>query len=269
MNMSMKIACLLAVALGFGTVALRAQVQFDGTTSYTQDFDSLAFTGTTNTWTDNTTLTGWYLYQRAPTPTGSTPATYHNGDTQGAFIAYSSASDPSDIALGFHSGTVTSTLWAGLQLENTSGATIDSLTVSFTAEEWSEGTNANSPGYLLTMTHLVGSPANLESSSFPSTADLTFTAPKTSTAGSGSSTLLDGTDPANSRALTVTLTGLNWTAGSDLWLRWTSANASGTFYGFGIDDVSVVAAPEPPGLALFALGVGIAAFALRRRMARA
>lgn len=50
------------------------------------------------------------------------------------------------------------------------------------------------------------------------------------------------------------ITMANWAAGSDLLLRWTETDTSGSDQGFAIDDVKVV--PEPATLAMFAIGLG-------------
>ena len=73
-------------------------VNFNG--SYSQNFDSLATTGTTNTWTNDTTLVGWSLF-RQPTP--GTAITAYAADsgtsTTGSFYSYG-ATGNSDRALG-------------------------------------------------------------------------------------------------------------------------------------------------------------------------
>ena len=68
------LSALLAAALAAVASPVAAQVSLTTIgTPYTQNFDTLAVTGTANPWTDNSTLLGWYS-QFVVTP--SNPTTY-------------------------------------------------------------------------------------------------------------------------------------------------------------------------------------------------
>jgi len=68
----------------------------------------------------------------------------------------------------------------------------------------------------------------------------------------GSGAAVDGNTFRAVRAGQITMA--NWAPGSDLLLRWTETDTSGSDQGFAIDDVKVV--PEPATLAMFAIGLG-------------
>ncbi|HET8942873.1 MAG TPA: hypothetical protein VFN13_12895, partial [Rudaea sp.] len=79
---------LVATTVVFGLVSVaQAQVSLTGTGSanqYTQNFDTLAQSGSGNTWSDNSTIAGWY----------STRTTYNasNGSsTSGALYSFGSS----------------------------------------------------------------------------------------------------------------------------------------------------------------------------------
>src|SRR4051794_23526684 len=78
--------------------SLTAQVLFSSGT-YSQNFDSLAASGTANTWTDNSTLLGWYA---SKTSGGASVSAYRastGSDTAGALYSFG-ASAATDRALG-------------------------------------------------------------------------------------------------------------------------------------------------------------------------
>ena len=107
--------------------------------AYTQDFNTLANTGTTN----NLTINGWFLDE-----TGS--STRNNGQyaagtgSDNAGDAYSfGASGSAERAYGtLRSGTLNPTM--GAQFTNNTGSTVTALDVSYVGEMWRAGvTNRN------------------------------------------------------------------------------------------------------------------------------
>ncbi len=107
----------------------------------TQNFDTLATAGTTNTWADDTTLPGWYA-QFSLQPTN--PTTYRadsGGSNTGAIYSWGVAGiNPlTERAFGsVGSGTPGDIFWA-IKLTNNTGSTITSLSVSFTGDQWRQG----------------------------------------------------------------------------------------------------------------------------------
>src|SRR5687767_12903013 len=98
-----RILLLLALALGCAALSAQATLTSSAAT-YTQSFDSLANAGTANTWTDNSTLAGWYAYRARVENTVAAPpiaalyttATSYRADTgagnTGAHYSFGSAS---------------------------------------------------------------------------------------------------------------------------------------------------------------------------------
>jgi autotransporter-associated beta strand protein len=222
----------LIAVVSFFAPASHAQVSFDSdTASYFQDFDGL---GTNNiSWTNNSTLTGWYLLG---TGTNALPTvTAQSGSAaSGAFYNLGTA-DNADRALGAQTrgGSWTGNALFGLRLFNTSGTTIDQLNISYIGEQWrSSGTIAIS----MALNYQKGSLANINTGTWTPVEGGGFTSPVTR-----SSTILDGNLATNQvNKSDISLTSLGWTTGTDLWLRWSLPQAiSNQGQMLGIDNVNV------------------------------
>ncbi len=153
------------------------------------------------------------------------------------------------------------TLAIGAEFVNVSGSTINTLTISFTAEQWrSSTTTTNSLPFMYALGGgAIDSTNFLSAAGMTSLADLNALA-KPFVAVNGAT---DGNDPAYQTFATATLTGLNWAADQSLYIRWSDTNDAGNDAGIAIDTFSV-AVPEPTSLAF--LGVaGILAFRRSRR----
>src|SRR5436853_4417091 len=92
----------------------------------TENFDTLAQTGTSNTWTDNTTIPGWY----------STRTVYIGGTgsiTNGGLYSFGVAgTNPvTDRALGSIGSSSTGTIYHAVRLTNNTGVAITSLAISY------------------------------------------------------------------------------------------------------------------------------------------
>ncbi len=133
---------LLVFLLLFPLSELVAQISMTASpTTYTQDFDGLNNNspGTNVTWADNTTVPGWYTNGQ------TTYRTYSTGDAAPSNRIWScgSAAGNTERALGSIMTSTTVRSW-GVQLKNTSGNTLTSLTIGFDAERWyTLGTGAN------------------------------------------------------------------------------------------------------------------------------
>ncbi|NDF99387.1 MAG: PEP-CTERM sorting domain-containing protein [Chitinophagia bacterium] len=214
-----------------------------GTTSYSysQDFNTLASTGTGVTWANNSTLAGWSLFK---TTSGTPVTTYDTGTgsaTPSNFYSFG-ASGNSDRALGglggntFNgtstaSGTVSG--YIALSFLNNSGGASTAFSLNYDGEQWR---NAG-----VTSTHTMffeygfGSSFTGVTSWTAAGSSFNFTSP-TATTTSGA---LDGNATANrSSGRGGTVSGLNWANGSTLWLRWLETNESGNDHGLAIDNVS-------------------------------
>jgi len=224
---------------------------------YSQDFNTLASSGTSST-----TPGDWFFSEAggnanttytAGTGSSSTGDTYSFGATSAA-----------DRALGgLRSGPLIPTF--GAVFQNNAGSLISSLQISYTGEQWRLGAAGRADRidfqYSFDATSLI-------TGTWLDANALDFSSPNTSSAGA-----LDGNSAANRTLLNATLSGLSWSAGSTMWIRWTDLDVTGADDGLAVDDFSIVAPqtvqsiPESlpfafEGLALVGLVV------LARRVAR-
>ena len=131
---------LLAV---FGLNQSLAAVSFTGT-PYSQDFNTLAATGTNNPWENDSTIPGWSLF-RQPEP-GTAITSYNAGSGTGnAGNFYSFTSGDGDQALGgvasggaYFGNPATNSVagWIALGMTNATGSAIDSFTLNYDGEQW-------------------------------------------------------------------------------------------------------------------------------------
>ena len=261
--------------------------------TYFQGFDSLPNTPQNTSlgnspagWIDDTiipgtgqfSILGWYLYH--PTATTEGGANSHQrlrigagSATTGAFMSWG-ASGSTDRALGdLGASTLASdtpatpdagNLYIALRLRNDTAYTLERFTLSYTGEQWHTGVGPSETmafGWSTT----AGSVSD-PSSSFNAVPALGWTAP----VWTGVEGALDGNV---NRVVVgpVTVAGLAWMPGTDLWLRWTDPQASGVRDdGMGIDDLTFVAeVPEPTSFVLSGLGIASVLLVRARRPWRA
>jgi DNA/RNA endonuclease G (NUC1) len=205
----------------------------------TENFDTLASTGT-NTWTDNSTIPGWY----------STRTTYNSGtgsSVTGALYSFGVAGTGplTDRALGSVASGTTTAVFQAARLTNSTGGAITSLNISYVGEQWRNG--GNTTAHSLTFQYQVANAGVITGANTPSTgwttfAPLNFTGPiATATAGA-----LDGNAAGNRTAIAATLT-VTVNAGQEIWVRWQDPDDAGSDHGLAIDDFSVTASGIPPG----------------------
>jgi len=195
--------------------------------AYTQNFSTLATTGTSNTWTDNSTIPGWFV-------STSTYAASTGSSTTGALYSFG-ASGNSERALGSLASGSTGTLLYGARFVNQTGTTITSLAIAFTGEQWRNGGNATAQ--TLSFQYQVANSGVITSISGGTWTDfssLDFPSPiHTASAGA-----LDGNSAANRTALSATL-NVTVANGQEVWVRWRDLNDTGTDHGLAVDDFSL------------------------------
>ena len=205
-------------------------------TPITQNFDTLIASGSA-TWTNDSTLTGWY---HARTGTGTTIVAQNGSSNAGNLYSYGTgtATDRALGSLGSGNAAVGNLFW-GIELTNNTGATITSLDVSYTGEQWR---NSAAAAQTVAFSYLVGSPTVTGSlaefqSAGVAVPQLDFTSPITG----GTALQLDGNLAANRVTLTHSITGLNIPNGTEVMLRWSDPDHTGADHGLSIDDFSVTA----------------------------
>lgn len=210
----------------------------------TQNFDSLATSGTTNAWSDGTTLTGWYSqFELQP----ASPTTYRadsGGSNTGAIYSWGVAGTNvlTERALGSLSSGTPGTIYNAIKLTNNTGTTITGLLISYNGEEWRQGGNAATQK--LDFQYQAASSGTITDANTPTTgwidADaLDFTGPVAGPGATPSPSPLDGNAPANRTAKTLLLPVGNVANGQEIWLRWKDINDGGNDHGLAIDDFSV------------------------------
>jgi endonuclease I/methionine-rich copper-binding protein CopC len=230
---------LVALAFACSAAGAQAQVSISNVSSVTENFDTLASTGTTG----STLPIGWAFSEVG----GTGQATYgvdNGAGNAGNTYSYGPTGD-TDRAFGsLMSGSVTPTL--GAQLRNDGGTPITSLEVSYTGEQWRLGVNPRTTADGLNFQYSTDA-SSLSSGSWTDVDALDFTAPiLTGVVGA-----LNGNAAANRVVISGTITGINVPPAGTLWVRWVEINASGADDGLALDDLRFgQAVDNPPSLAL-------------------
>ncbi|HEX4412107.1 MAG TPA: PEP-CTERM sorting domain-containing protein [Lacipirellulaceae bacterium] len=280
------------IAVAFSTVlaivaareSSAAVIYSTASSSYTQDFNSLPITPQNTSlgsspagWTDdnaapaagNFSIAGWYLYHPISQAEGG--ANGHQrlrigAGTQntGAFMSFGAAAS-TDRALGDVGSTTlaanpvspatgTPIYWA-LRVNNSTGQTLGSFTLSYFGEEWRDGSNATPEAITVAYTNAATTDATnwadqaAVNPDFTSIPALTFNPPVTANNDAAVDGNVAGRSPS---ALTATVSGLNWAPGTDLWIRFNEPQVTGNDDGLGIDDLafSATIVPEPSSIGL-------------------
>lgn len=266
------------------------QVLLTGTNpAYSQNFNSLASSGTGNAWANNSTLTGWYVFRsgssvtsgvrNATTAAATAYAGGNGGSATGALYSFGPTGSD-DRALGtVGSGNANAGDYSyGLVLQNQTGRALSGFTLSFVGEQWRNGGAANSGNQNLEFDYRIGT--SFAASDFNASTTSGFTRLTTADFTSPVTTVVSGGQALDGNAAANRLAGLGGTVattiapGAFIILRWWDDDHTGSDHGLAIDDFRFSATtqsdpgepvPEPATLALGAAGlIG----ALRRRNRR-
>lgn len=223
-------------------------------TAVTENFDSLANTGTSST-----VPAGWAFVE-----TGSAFNTTYTAGTGSATAGdtYSfGATATTERAFGtLLSGSLVSTIGASFT-NSVANGTITSLAISYHGEEWRLGAQNRLDRldfqYSLDAT-------SLTTGTWVDVDTLDFSTPNQGAAVGA----LDGNLAANSTTVSSTISSLSIASGATFWIRYTDLNATGADDGLAVDDFSLTAtgttaiSPEPTTLAAL---FGAGSVMLRRR----
>jgi hypothetical protein len=187
---------------------------------------------------------------------------------------YCFGTDAEDSALGSIGTGFLEHATYGVRLTNTSGQLINSVSITYTGEQWRDGGNNTPLQHKLLFsynvggstigadTQSIGGPAGYGADpTFTRVSALDFTSPTAISTNTGYA--LDGNDPANRTVISGSFSVV-WAPGQDLWVRWVDLNDIGMDHGLAIDDFSLTATPVPEPGTLAALALGAVAFARRR-----
>ncbi len=251
-----KVAIVLAVfcALKAGAAPIPASL----TGPYTQDFDTLANTGTTN----SALPAGWALLETGTSTRVNQQYAASNGSDNAGDVYSFGATNSAERAFGtLFSNTNTPTI--GAFFKNDLGDTILALNVSYTGEQWRFGATGRGADRLDFQYSL--NATDLNNGTWIDFNPLDFTSP----VNSGTIGALNGN--TTSALLSGTITGLNIPDGGTFAIRFKDFDAApGADDGLGVDNFALRAtiAPLPGGLAIWIVGGAcLALVRLRRRPA--
>jgi uncharacterized protein len=206
-----------------GTISLTAPG-----TPYTQNFDTLATTGTRNT----TLPTGWDLSESGTSTRNNGAYAADNGSSNTSDTYSYGATGNGERAFGtLRSGTLVPIV--GAQFMNNTGATITSLSIAYTGEQWRLGAAARGSDRL--DFQLSANATSLTTGTWTDYDSLDFSSPVTT----GTVGARDGNAAANRTAMSFTITGLSIANGSTFWIRWLDFDATSADDGLAVDDFSL------------------------------
>lgn len=196
--------------------------------AYTQNFDTLS--NTAGSTTNNLTIPGWWMTESGGGIRDNEQyAVDTGGSGTGDTYSYGAAGS-TERALGqLRSGTLVPVF--GASFVNNTGATITSLDIAYTGEEWRLGSTGRTDQmnfeYSTNATDLV-------TGTWTGVSALNFVTPDTGTIGAK-----DGNTAADRTAKSSTISGLNIPSGATFWIRWVDTDATGADDGLAVDDFSL------------------------------
>ena len=232
--------------------AADAGIILNSSASYTQNFDSLASTGTSSV-----TPTDWVFFE-AGTASGTTYTSGTGSDNTGDTYSFGSSGSSDRAFGGLRSGTLIPTI--GASFTNGGATAIQSLLISYDGEQWRLGTTGRTDR--LDFQYSLNATA-LSNGTWLDHNALDFSTPSTTTFG-----MSDGNLASNRTLLSSSITGFNLTSGETLWIRWTDFDVPGSDDGLAIDNFSVTASfaavPEPSSIVAIS-AAGLCALLHRKR----
>lgn len=212
----------LSMLAAFTTIA---QVSITSTaTTYTQNFNTLRATSGTST----SLPTGWRILESG-TNADTRYTTDAGSSTAGDTYSYGTGTNTERALGGLRSGSLIPSF--GIQVRNSTGQTITSLTITYTGEQWRCGTAGRTDQ--LDFQYSTNA-TSLSSGTWVDANTLDFVSPSTATTGAR-----DGNAAANRTLRTATITGVSIPNNAIFWLRWSDLDASGSDDGLAVDDFSM------------------------------
>jgi uncharacterized protein len=226
-------ATLLLVGFLVVTQLARAAGSISLTTlgaAYTEDFNTLATTGTSST-----VPNGWDFAESGTNANTTYTAGTGSSNTGDSYSFGATASTERALG-GLQSGSLNPTI--GASFTNNTGSPITTLAISYTGEQWRLGTLARPDRIDFQFST---DATSLTTGTWTDHDSLDFSAPVTGpTVGA-----LDGNSSANRTAVSSTITGLNIANGAAFWIRWADFNAVGADDGLAVDDFSLTPSTGP------------------------
>jgi hypothetical protein len=191
---------------------------------YTQNFNTLASTGTSST-----VPTGW-AFNESGSYANTTYTAGNGSGTAGDTYSFGATSSTERAFGGIQSGSLTPTI--GANFTNNTGSTITSLAISYTGEQWRLGATGRVDRIDF---QLSTDAASLTTGTWVNYDNLDFSSPVTT----GTVGALDGNSSPNRSTINYTITGLNISNGAIFFIRWNDFNVTGADDGLAVDDFSI------------------------------
>ena len=220
---TITLAPLAPPALAAGAIGLTAIES-----AYTQDFDTLANTGTSSVvpvgWDFSESGTNADTTYTAGTGSSNEGDTYSFGATGSAERGFG----------GLRSGTLVPMV--GASFTNNTGSTITQLAISYTGEQWRLGQNTTGRAADRLDFQLSTNATSLTTGAWTDYNALDFTSPVLA----GTVGALNGNVSPNRTAVSFAITGLSIPNGGSFWIRWADSDLSpGSDDGLAVDDFSL------------------------------
>jgi hypothetical protein len=226
-----SVALIFAMVLSILSLAQSARAS--GTISlttfgnaYTEDFNTLASSGTTNT----IVPVGWNFFETGT----SSNAFYRAGtgsDNSGDTYSFGATGDTDRAFGGLRSGSLVPLV--GAQFSNNTGGTITELAIAYTGEQWRLGQNTAGRAADRLDFQFSTDANSLSTGTWTDFDSLDFSSPVVV----GTNGALNGNVSPNRTALSSTISGLNIPNGASFWIRWADTDLiPGADDGLSVDD---------------------------------
>jgi len=219
----LAVLCALLLSSALNANAQCVSLTNGSGSTYTQDFNTLATSGTTN----SNLPAGWYIFESGTSARVNQQYAADTGSSNTGDTYSYGASGSSDRALGtLLSSTINSTI--GACFTNNTGAPITAVTIQYNGKQFRVGT-ANRTDRLNFQYSTTATALNSAASSWTDFTALTYTDTASATTGV--------VNPAVTTAIgPQVISSLNIADGSSFWVRWTDFDASGADDGLAVDD---------------------------------
>jgi hypothetical protein len=213
-----------------------------------EDISSISFTGAYSLNFDNTlaaigtasnTPTGW-AFAETGNNANTTYAADNGSSNSGNTYSFGTGADVDRAFGGIRSGSLVPSI--GALLVNNTGATVTSLTISYTGEQWRLGTTGRKDR--LDFQYSTATTA-INTGAWVDADGLDFIAPN-GTSGTDVVGPLNGNDAANKKVITYTINGLSIPIGATFGIRWQDFDVAGAEDGLAIDDIFIGLGCTPP-----------------------
>jgi hypothetical protein len=226
-------------------------------TSYAQNFNSLAATGNSNS-----LPAGFQIVEIGGTAADGRYVAGDGSSNAGGIYSFGTGTS-TDRALGSVGSGSASPLYFGGVFSNGMADTINAITLAFTGEQWRAGNSAND-GLVFEY--------SFDATALDNGTWLTFSALDFAPIVLSGGPALDGNAPANGKAISATISGFSITTGKTFGFRWKDMDSNGTDHGLAVDDLNLQAGivaqpgavPEPASWAMLLAGFGALGATMRR-----